>query len=513
LPCSNVVARYHQRWLRLMLWVSVVLLPVPLFLTVRDWAFYTRGYLWAAYQTLMLLLFLGYVSRKQMILKVIGRSENVRHPLFWATINALYPLFYVCTAGLLVLQILGYSALTHYLISATTATMGTLVLSAFIVKYVNDLAQKLRRRLRAAAEKAEAAERRAEDGRSAALSAGREVVLVDAKTPVEGELPLNLLTGLFRLVIWGVVLVLSFRYWGVSWVQWQEWMAVEVAAGGADGRPAVTVARALMAALVVVAAWILSRSLRTILETQVYPSYAQLDRGGRVAVNTVLHYFLLLLGLYFAMYLMRIPLGAVTVVLGTVGLGLGLASQPMFMNFLSGLIMLFERHVKVGDIIEVDGALGEVTNISIRATTIKTYDNVDMVIPNSDFVGGKVTNWTLNDARIRGKLTVGVAYGTDPRTVERLLLQVASESPLVLRDPPPRVRFTDFGDNSLNFGLYAWFANVTDRWDFLTDARFRIVELFEKHGIEIPFPQRTLNLREDQPLRVQVLSERTDSPC
>ncbi len=503
LPCSSVVARYYQRWLHAMLWVSVVMLPVPLFLTVMEWAFYPRSYMWAAYQTLMLVLFLVFLSRKQTILRVVGRPENVSHPALLAMISALYPLFFLYMAGQLAAQALGYSALTTYLIAATTASLGTLVAAAFLLKYVNDLLQKLQQRLRRAAEKTEEAASASETDRAAA---GHEAAVAEAATPMDTDLPIGLLKSVLRISVWCLALIFVLGFWGIHWVDLKGWMNIELAAPGQDGRPPITVGRALLAVLVVVGSWTISRSVRSVLETKVFPTYANLDRGGQVAVKTVLHYLLLLIGLYFAMYLMRIPLGAVTVVLGTLGLGLGLASQPLFMNFLSGLIMLFERHVKVGDIVDIDGVLGEVTNISIRATTIKTFDNVDMVVPNSDFVGRKVLNWTLHDQRTRGKLEVGVGPGSDPRLVEKLLLQVARESPLVLREPAPRVQFTNFGEKSLDFVLYAWFRNVGDRWDFLTDARFRIVELFGANGIEVPVRPRTAGIKESPPLRETVVS-------
>jgi small-conductance mechanosensitive channel len=509
LPCSNVVARYHQRWLYGMLYLTVVLVPVPLFFTVMEWAFYVRGHLWAVYKIIMLIVALVFLSRKQTILRVVGRPENVRHPTFLAFVSTLYPLLYLYVVGLLVAQIAGYGALTTYLIGATTASVGVLFAAALALRYVADLLNKLQLRLRAAAERGQEGAHVSETERAAALAAGREVAMVEAPPALDADLPIGVLISLLRLGVWGFALILVLGFWGVGWVDLKGWMNLELVAAGTDGRPPITIGRALLAVTVVLASWMVSRSIRSVLETRVFPTYSQLDRGGRVAVNTVLHYLLLLVGLYFAMYLLRIPLGAVTVVLGTLGLGLGLASQPLFMNFLSGLIMLFERHVTVGDIVEVDGVLGEVTNISIRATTIKTFDNVDMVIPNGEFVGNKVVNWTLRDERIRGKVEVGVAYGADPRTVEKLLLQIARESPLVLNDPPPRVRFMKFGDNSLDFVLYAWFRNVTDRWDFLTDARYRIVELFKVHEIEIPFPQRTLSLKEGQPLRVEVVEGST----
>ncbi len=507
LPCSNVVARTCTRWLNGFLLVSAWMIPVPFFLSIMQWAFYTRAHLWALYKIVILAMLVVFLTRRRTLLAIAGNDAATRQSFAFAVISSLYPFLHLFVIGLLAAQLAGYSELTTYLIVGSAATLGTVVLATLLLRYVTDLFRRFQGILQRAVFAAEAGRMIEEGKRRLALSSGREVAPTD-RDPVTADatLQLGVLLTLFRLGVWGGACVLVLRCWGFSWTDLHGWMQFQVTAAAPD-RPAVTIGRALLAALAVVGAWAISRSLRTILDTRVYPTYAQLDRGGRVAVNTVLHYMLLLIGLYFAMFLLRIPLGAVTVVLGTLGLGLGLASQPLFMNFLSGLIMLFERHIRVGDIVDIEGNLGEVTNISIRATTIKTFDNVDMVIPNSEFVGNKVVNWTLKDERIRGKIPVGVAYGADPRDVERLLLEVANQSPLVLRDPPPRVRFMNFGENSLDFNLYAWFRNVTDRWDFLTDARFKIFDVFQEHGIEIPFPQRTLSLKEDHPIRVEVVAD------
>ncbi|HOW19174.1 MAG TPA: mechanosensitive ion channel, partial [Phycisphaerae bacterium] len=230
-----------------------------------------------------------------------------------------------------------------------------------------------------------------------------------------------------------------------------------------------------------------------------------LDRGAQAAINTMLHYFLILLGLYFALFAMRVPLGAVTVVLGTLGLGVGLGLQPLFVNFISGLMILLERHVRVGDLIVVNGELGEVTNISMRSTCIRTPDGVELVIPNSDFITKDVINWTLQEKSLRGHVKVGVAYGSDVHLVRRLLLDLTRRHPLVRTYPPPEVWFTDFGENALHFEIVAWFDNSSSRWRFMTEIRYEIVRVFTEHGIEIPFPQRTLTTAGGKPLPIELV--------
>jgi potassium efflux system protein len=216
---------------------------------------------------------------------------------------------------------------------------------------------------------------------------------------------------------------------------------------------------------------------------------------------------------------LHVPLGALTVVLGTLGLGVGLGLQPLFTNFISGLMILFERHVRVGDLITIGGELGEVTSVSIRSTTIKTPDGIELVIPNSDLITHNVVNWTLRDTRLRGHVKVGVAYSTDPELVRKLLLDIMNQHSLVLRYPPPEVWFMDFGDNSLNFELVAWFQDALSRWRFVTAVRFEIARVFRAHGIEIPFPQRTLSTPDGAPLPIRVLHDdpssepKTDRPA
>jgi potassium efflux system protein len=322
------------------------------------------------------------------------------------------------------------------------------------------------------------------------------------------EFGLGLVVAVFRWCVATAAVLLTLRCWGITAVELKEALAYDVvAAGPAVGRPAITVARILAAILSVVAAGWLSRGMRSFLSARVYPAYAGIDRGARAAINTVVHYSLIVVGFYIALAAIRVPLGALTVVLGTLGLGVGLGLQPLFINFVSGLMILFERHVRIGDLIVVNGKLGEVTRLSMRSTTIKTPDGVELVIPNSDLITQNVVNWTLQETTLRGHVSVGVAYGVDVDLVKRLLFEILEHHPAVLATPPPEVWFMSFGDNSLNFEMVACFRNALDRWRFMTSVRFEINQVFQRHGIEIPFPQRTLSTIGDKPLAVRLIPE------
>lgn len=491
LRCSNVVAAHYRRWATT-LWVATVLLvPVPLVLWALEWSCSLRNGLWNVYKIVALLMVLLFALRRHLVLHVAGRPEQIRHRWIFVLLSGVYWLLWLGLAVLLALEVAGYGALATYILAGVVETVATVVIAQLVARYVADLV--LRRR------------------RHPVSGEPQEPVPPHASGVDEGrregqDLGLGLAVGVFRWCVAAAALLLILRVWGITNVEVQAALAYPVVAGNpAEGRAATTVAHVLAAMLSVIVAWWVSRALRSFLNARVYPAYAGIDRGGRAAVNTVLHYFLVLLGLYFALFALHVPLGALTVVLGTLGLGVGLGLQPLFTNFISGLMILFERHVRVGDLIMVNNELGEVVGVSMRSTTIKTPDGVELVIPNSDLITHNVVNWTLQDTRLRGHVPVGVAYGSDVELVRKLLLDIVNRHPLVLRYPPPEIWFTAFGDNSLDFEIAAWFENSSTRWSFTSSVRYEITRVFKEHGIDIPFPQRTLSTPDGQPLPVRLV--------
>lgn len=238
-----------------------------------------------------------------------------------------------------------------------------------------------------------------------------------------------------------------------------------------------------------------SRGFRRLLK-RVILSKTSLDRGQQEAIAAVTGYVVILLGLIIGLQASGFDLSALAVIAGAVSIGIGFGLQNIANNFISGLIILAERPIKVGDRIEVGNVTGEVVKISARSTSVLTNDDVTIIVPNSEFISNRVINWSHSAPRVRFHIPVPAAYGVDARLVEKALLEVAAENPNVRKDPPPVVRFKEFGDSSLNFELYVWTSVLLHRQGRLrSELNFAIYEKFKTLGIQIPFPQRDLHLR------------------
>ncbi|MGH2567155.1 MAG: mechanosensitive ion channel family protein [Bacteroidota bacterium] len=222
----------------------------------------------------------------------------------------------------------------------------------------------------------------------------------------------------------------------------------------------------------------------------------RMDIGLRQAVGTITRYAVVVVGLLIILQTAGIDLTTLNILAGAVGIGVGFGLQNIANNFISGLIILFERPIKIGDRIEVGNVEGDVVHIGARSTAVVTNDNITIIIPNSLLISENVINWSHNDNKVRFKIPVSVAYGSDVRLVERILLEVAGENPDVLNDPKPGVRFIEFGENGLLFELRAWTDTLTHRKGLLISSlNFGIYDKFKQHKIGIPFPQRDIHIR------------------
>ncbi len=225
-------------------------------------------------------------------------------------------------------------------------------------------------------------------------------------------------------------------------------------------------------------------------------SKSKLDLGVRIAIGTIFRYTIIFIGILVVLQTVGIDLSTITVLAGALGVGIGFGLQNVTNNFVSGIIILFERPIKVGDRIEVGDVSGDVTNISMRSTTVLTNDNINIIIPNSDFISTKVINWSYTDRNVRFSIPVGVSYKEDPKIVREVLLQVAEENEGVLKRPPADVLFKEFGESSLNFILRVWTREYINKpWILKSQLYFATFEKFKEKGIEIPFPQRDLHIK------------------
>jgi small-conductance mechanosensitive channel len=271
------------------------------------------------------------------------------------------------------------------------------------------------------------------------------------------------------------------------------------------GQTWISLATMVQFVIVVALAVLISRVVRRLLRRRVL-AHTKLDVGLQYAIARIASYIVLVLGLLIGIETLGVNLSSLAVIAGALGVGIGFGLQNIVSNFVSGLILLAERPIQVGDRLDLGGGIvGKVVRIGARATHVLTNDNIMIIVPNSEFVSNRVTNWTHIDPRVRLRITVGVSYGSDPHLVEKLLLEIAAGNPNVLQNPAPTVVFKQFGDSALLFELRVWSSDMAHRPGALeSQINFAIWDKFKQHDIEIPFPQRDLHVKE--PLRVEVKS-------
>ncbi len=245
---------------------------------------------------------------------------------------------------------------------------------------------------------------------------------------------------------------------------------------------------------VIYAALLTSKAIQTLLLNKVLPRYGA-AKGVQISITRLAHYAILTTGFMVMLRVLGFELSQLALLGGALGVGIGFGLQAIVNNFASGLILLFERPIKVGDTIQIGNDVGEVKNLGLRATIIQTFDNAEIVVPNSDLVTGQVTNWTLADRRVRVKIPVGVAYGTDVAKVLEILIACANANPVVLSTPKPSAFFLAFGASSLDFELRVWISEYLEKVQILSDLNQDIENEFSLRKIEIPFPQTDLHIR------------------
>jgi small-conductance mechanosensitive channel len=248
--------------------------------------------------------------------------------------------------------------------------------------------------------------------------------------------------------------------------------------------------------LVVWLAHLLSRFLRFVLQEDVYPRI-DLAPGMSYAASSLLNYIILALGFLAALGVLGVDYNKVSVLVGAFGVGIGFGLQSIVNNFVSGLILLFERPIHVGDTVEIGELLGTVRRIGIRASVVHTLQGADIIVPNSQLVTDKVTNWTLSDRMRRVDLPVGVNYGAEPKKVIELLEQTARAHPDVLPEPAPRALFMGYGDSSINFELRVWPRQFNLYVQVKSDLAAAVYDAVQASEMSFPFPQRVVKLLHD----------------
>lgn len=306
------------------------------------------------------------------------------------------------------------------------------------------------------------------------------------------------------LLIWGAAPLLILQWWGLGQTS-RDLLDKAIRAGIPVGEVQIVPAKILLGIMMVALLITVIRTITARLEHGVL-ARTPMDPAVRESVATLIGYVAIAIAIVFALNVAGVDLSKMAFIVGALGVGIGFGLQNIVNNFVSGLIILFERPIRTGDYITIGGNEGFVRKIRIRATEMETLDHQHLIIPNSLYISEPVTNWSLRDPYLRITIAVGVAYGSDTELVKRLLLQVAHQHPLVLgpdqtEAPAPVVQFVAFGDNSLNFELKVYVREVAKRYMVRSDINFAIDAAFREHQVNIPFPQRELWFRNELPLQ------------
>ena len=295
---------------------------------------------------------------------------------------------------------------------------------------------------------------------------------------------------LLAIIIWIVFSLKNFNIYKPFETFIQEFLSKSWQIGSME----FVLADILIFAITIWLSVLISRFIRFVLEEDILPQM-HLHRGIPASISIITHYAILATGFLIALSAAGIEWSRFSLLAGAFVVGIGFGLQNVVNNFISGLILIFERPIKVEDTIEVGELRGIVKRIGIRSSTIRTFDGAEVIVPNGTLIQSEVTNWTLSDQLRRIKVKVGVSYESDPKQVIKILANVAKRHPLVLDYPEPKILFQEFGDSSLNFSLRVWTSDFDNWLSISSDITLQLHDALKKAGIEIPFPQRDLNIR------------------
>ena len=266
---------------------------------------------------------------------------------------------------------------------------------------------------------------------------------------------------------------------------------------GQDTQIPITLADLLLSLIIVIITVVASKHFPALLEIVLLKRFS-FTSGGRYAATTLSRYVIAVVGTLVALNTIGASWSQVQWLAAALSVGIGFGLQEIVANFISGIIILFERPIRVGDVVTVGEVDGTVTRIQIRATTIRTWDRQELLVPNKEFITGRLLNWSLSDQTSRIKVPVGVAYGSDVAKAMKLMREAANQHPLVLEDPAPGIIFDAFADNSLNLELRCFVGSQDERMPVRTKLHEMINEKFNEHGIVIAFPQLDVHIQRDK---------------
>ncbi|MDO4770030.1 MAG: mechanosensitive ion channel [Brachymonas sp.] len=445
---------------------------------------------------IMMLMALGLAVLSRPLLRRLPQWAPGANPMWtrvlgWLLLSAFVGAALMVAAGYIMTGIIVLNAL----LDSTTVTLFVIVIDDLLHRWLLLGERRL-------------ALKRLREEQNGAGGDGSTVVDLEAgEVPPDAEREMALVTvseqshrllRLLRMVLWGLGLLWAWSDVLPALLRLNEVQLWHTTATGAGGKPEsipVTLMNVLMGGVILLLTFSLVRNLPGLLAL-VFGVSRRISSAMRYTITMLVRYAITIVGALLAFSLFGLRWSQLQWMAAALTVGLGFGLQEIFANFVSGLILLVERPFRVGDTITIGSLTGNVTRIRTRATTVLDYDNKEIVIPNKTFITGQVTNWTLSDNVTRQTLNVGVAYGSDPEQVRRLLLRAANEHPHVLKDPAPNAWFMELGNSTLDFELRVYVATIGDRVLVRNDLNQRITQLLDEAGIEISFPQMDVHVRD-----------------
>ncbi|WP_338113751.1 mechanosensitive ion channel domain-containing protein [Thiococcus pfennigii] len=513
------VADRHFRWsgeilLRLrrnLDWLTAVLIPLGLVVLLL-YNQTNESYSASLGRLALIALMLAFAVFFARLLHPSGgvlKQFLANHPAGWASRlrYVWYPLIQAVPLGLVVLAVLGFvytaGTLLNAMVSQLWLALGLVVLHQSIVRWL--IVTRRHLALKAALERQAA--RRAEAERSSEETGGGSTLQYE-----EPEADLASLDEQTRNLINTLVF---FAAASGLWLIWRDllpalgvfdrialWHYAAVIDGADQIKPFTLVDLGIVLVVCFIA-FAAARHLPALIEILLLKQ-TKITAGSRYAITTLIGYGIFAVAILLVFSALGLSWSQAQWLIAALGVGIGFGLQEIVANFISGLIILFERPVRVGDIVTIGDTTGVVTKIRIRATTIRNWDRQELLVPNKEFITGRLLNWTLTDQTTRLTLPVGVAYGSDTRKALALLAEAAREHPQVLADPAPLITFESFGDNALTLVLRCYLASLENRLAVTTDLHQAINDKFAEAGIEIAYPQRDVHLFANQPLDVRL---------
>ena len=519
---SGGVAEGHFRWaadgvkmLRRQLDILLWAVLVPAFVLIVSREFDDSAIRSGLSQIMLLVLSGGLTIFLHRLLRPhTGMAQALRRRPNTASVIS-FPWLWIATATLIPLAV-GIMSLAGFMYSAGTLLikllntvwllLGLAVARELIFRWL--LVIKRRLLLREALQRREAARaaREASDGAPTtgdeysdiAENAEEDVASLDADTRKLVNVALVIATLLGVAGIWSSMVPALGIFKDVT--MWH--YATNV--GGLDVLQPVTLIDLLVAGIVVVVTIVAATNIPSLIEI-ILRQKPTIKPGSRLAFATLARYAIAVVGIGVTLNIVGVNWSKLQWLIAALGVGIGFGLQEIVANFISGLIILIERPIRVGDVVTVGDISGVVSRVQIRATTIRTWDRQELLVPNKEFITGRVLNWSLSDEIVRLHFMVGIAYSSDVEKALQLIEEAAIEHSSVLDDPPPLATFEEFGDNSLNLGLRCFVPTLEIRLQTLTDLHRAINQKFNEAGIVIAFPQRDLHLDTNSPLEIRVL--------